>query len=612
MKKIFALLLLSISFSLYAQNIDEKLAAKYFADKDYIKAADVYEELAKKQPENVYYYDNLLQCYFNLKDYKTAEKLVDKRIKKYEYNYSYKVDKGYIYHLQDNKQKRDELFAPLLKTKVSNKEDADNLANAFLRRKFYDESLNVYLNSRNQFNDDLIFADEMAQLYFVKGDKAAATKELVNLAFANEYLLKEIKDKLMIAYSNKKDYELLTKALLTNLQKKPDNISGNDLLIWSFMQQKDWQGALFQAKAIDKRLKEDGRRVLELAWVCQTNEVFDISTECYTYVKLLGSNRPYYYQAQQGILENGMLQIKSGNGAPLNTLKSMETEYLAFLTNNGSNWQTAEQMKDLAELYIYYLHEPQKGITQLNNVLAMQGIDSRLEAACKLDLGDAQLISGDPWEADLLYKQVEKAYTNDALGQEAKYRYARLCYYRGEFDWSQTQLDVLKNATTQLISNNAMRLWLTIQDNVGLDSTQEALQLYANAELLIFQNKYKEAAIALDEIPLKFPNHTLTDEIYFAKAVMAEKQANYTDAIIFYNKVIADFGFDILADNALINMAKLYEFKLNDTANAKVYYEKIILKYTGSLYINEARKRYRYLRGDCINCKETVLENYWD
>ena len=600
---------LCLSLSLKAQNTDEKLAAKYFADKDYTKAADVYEDLAKKQPENVYYYDNLLQCYISLKDYKSAEKLIDKRIKKYEYNYSYKVDKGYLYNLQNDNVKRDEWFAGLLKTKVNGVEDAENLANAFLRRKFYDEGLLVYLNSRKTFNNPQLFADDISQLYFIKGNKQSGTEELVNIALNNEYLLKDVKDKLTMAYSAKKDYDILTKILLTYLQKKPDNISGNDLLIWSFIQQKDWEGALFQSKAIDKRLKEEGRRILELAWTCQTNEVYEVAMNCYTYVKMLGTEKPYYYQAQQGVLENGLLQIKAGNGAPLNTLRTMESEYLSFLKDNGNNWQTAEQMKDLADLYIYYLHEPQKGIVQLTNALNIKGLDGRLEAACKLDLGDAQLISGDPWEADLLYKQVEKAYTNDALGQEAKYRYARLCYYRAEFDWSQTQLDVLKSATTQLISNNAIRLWLLIQDNTGLDTSQEALQMYANAELLIFQNKYTAAAAALDEIPLKFPNHTLADEIYFAKALMAEKQANYNDAIVFYSKVIKDYSFDILADNALINLAKLYEFKLNDTGTAKIYYEKIILNYTGSLFINEARKRYRIIRGDA---KAVEIENYWD
>lgn len=38
----------------------------------------------------------------------------------------------------------------------------------------------------------------------------------------------------------------------------------------------------------------------------------------------------------------------------------------------------------------------------------------------KLDLGDFYLISGDVWEATLLYSQVDKAMKDEPLGEEAR------------------------------------------------------------------------------------------------------------------------------------------------------------------------------------------------
>ncbi|MDI1235783.1 MAG: hypothetical protein PSX81_16010 [bacterium] len=587
-----------ITFSLSAQNNEEKLAAQYMIEKAYTKAADIYESLAKKQPESIYYYENLLQCYILMKDFKSAEKLIDKRIKKFESNYGYQVDKGYLFNIQAFDQERDKLFKKLLDTKFYDQAGIENLANAFLKRQYYEQALQTYAKGRKELRDDYIFTFEMADLYIIKGDLSNATNELVLYAGHYDFAIQEVKDKLMMAYRNRKDYDMLTKNTLQKLQKNPENLVYNELLIWSFIQQKDWQGALSQSKAVDKRLNEEGRKIIELGWLCQSNEAYDIAIQCFEYVKQLGDNRRYFYQAQQGLLQNGLLQIKASNGSDIANIRLLEKEYISFLNSNGNNWQTTEQMEQLAELYIYYLHEPNKGITELNKALRMKEIPPIIMAKCKLSLGDALLINGDPWEADLLYKQVEKTFNTDELGQEAKFRYARLCYFRGEFSWCQTQLDVLKNATSQLISNNALRLWLLIQDNIGLDSTEEAMGLYANAELLIFQNKLLEASVVLDEIPNKFPQHTLADEIYFSKAIIAEKQGNYNDAIVFYTKVYKDYGFDILADNALINLAKLYEFKLNDLEKAKQLYEKIILNYTGSLFANEARKRYRLLRGD--------------
>jgi len=598
MHRLYLLLLCFFSLTVFAQNNDEKLAAQYFSDKEYAKAADIYEELAKKQQESIYYYDNLLQCYILLKDFKSAEKLVDKRIKKFEELYGYRVDKAYLYHLQDLKDKRDATFDELLKIKLRSEQEADNLANGFLKRRFYEQAIKTYLNARKDLHNDQLFAFNLSELYFYNNSSTLATEELVNIAGENEYLIQEVKNRFVMAYKLKSDYSILSNVVLLKLQKRPDNLAYNDLLVWAFTQQKDWNGAFIQTKAIDKRLKEDGRKILELTYILIYNEEYETAVKCFEYVKSMGPDKKFYYQAQQGMLDCGMLQVKARNGAPLETLKALESEFLVFLNAQGLNWQTAEQMKELSELYIYYLHEPKKGIEQLNKVLSIPGVNPKLAAESKLDLGDAQLIIGETWEADLLYKQVEKTFNTDALGQEAKFRYARLCYYRGEFEWSQTQLDVLKDATTQLISNNAMKLWLIIQDNIGLDSTQEALKLYAQADLLIFQNKLTEASVLLDAIPLQFPGHTLVDEIYYAKALIAEKQERYNDAEIFYLKIIKDYSFDILADNALINLAHLYEYKLNDTAKAKKMYENIILNYTGSLFANEARKRYRILRGD--------------
>ena len=592
------------SFFAFAQNTDEKLAAQYFAEKKYQEAADLYENLASKQSESVYYYDNLLQCYILLNVFKSAVKLVDKRIRKFNEIYAYKVDKAYLFQLQNLNDKKDDVFKSLLKTKISSPEQAELLANAFLKRRFYNQAIEVYLEARKSLKEDLLFAYSLSDLYFYNSNVEQATLELVKMAGYSEYVIEDVKNKFVISYNNTNQYKILSNTLLVQLQKNPDNYAYNELLVWSFTQQKDWNGALIQSKAVDKRLKEEGRKLLELAPLLILNEEYEYAIKCFEYVKSLGIDKRYFYQAQQGILNCGIMQVRLRNGASPERLIAMEKEYLGFISANGVNWQTAEQIKELSELYIYYMQAAPKAIIQLNKVMGIPGVNPKLLAECKLALGDAQLIVGETWEADLLYKQVEKAFMNDALGQEAKYRYARLCYYRAEFSWSQTQLDVLKEATTQLISNNAMRLWLIIQDNLGLDSTEEALGLYAKADLFIFQNKLDEAIVVLNQIPLLFPEHTLVDEILFAQALISEKQSKYADAEVLYLKLIRDFSTDILADNALINLAKLYEFKLNDTAKAKKIYEILVLNYTGSLFANEARKRYRFLRGDVLKEEE--------
>ena len=78
------------------------------------------------------------------------------------------------------------------------------------------------------------------------------------------------------------------------------------------------------------------------------------------------------------------------------------------------------------------------------------------------------------------------------------------------------------------------------------------------------------------------------------------KKKNYSEAEKFYNIVVNEHGSDILGDNALFNLAELYERKLNNKDKAKQLYEQFIEKYPGSFFLTEARKRYRLLRGDVL------------
>ena len=206
------------------------------------------------------------------------------------------------------------------------------------------------------------------------------------------------------------------------------------------------------------------------------------------------------------------------------------------------------------------------------------------------------LMRNEVWEATLYYGQVDKEFKEDPLGQEAKFRNARLSYFQGDFDWSKDQLDVLKTATSQLISNNAIELSLLIKDNTGLDSSTDAMAAFAHAQLLLFQNKLEESLTELNQLPFKYPKHALEDEIYYTKAQIFEKQRNYTKAEEYYKNVFTYFSDDILADNALYSLAKLYEYKMNRPLDAIKIYERIIFEYNSSLFVVDARKRYKLLK----------------
>jgi TolA-binding protein len=205
------------------------------------------------------------------------------------------------------------------------------------------------------------------------------------------------------------------------------------------------------------------------------------------------------------------------------------------------------------------------------------------------------------WDAQLLYTQVDKDFLDEPIGEEARFKNAKLSYYKGEFEWAQAQLNILKGATSEMISNDAIALSVFITDNSGMDSVTTPLQMYSRADLLLFRHKYNDAVNTLDSLKKEFPEHELMDDVLFEKGMIYLQTKDYQKAIEFFTQVDENYSTDLLADDALFKMADIYENQLHDKDKAMTLYKNIMTKYPGSLYVIEARKRFRALRGDNVN-----------
>ncbi|MEM8896529.1 MAG: tetratricopeptide repeat protein, partial [Bacteroidota bacterium] len=178
----------------------------------------------------------------------------------------------------------------------------------------------------------------------------------------------------------------------------------------------------------------------------------------------------------------------------------------------------------------------------------------------------------------------------------AKYKLAQLSYYKGEFNLSEALLSAIKDNTSNDISNDAIRLNLTILDNTGLDTTTTALEIFANAQLLSYQRKYQESLELLDSLAFEYPNHSLSDEIMWEKVNIFLKQNNIELALQFIDRILESFIYDIYGDDALYTKARIHDYTLNDPENAMKYYLELLTTFPGSLFSVEARKRIRDLR----------------
>lgn len=595
----FVSLLLLLFMAVGSQAQDEALAKQYYLNGEFDKAVIVYERLySKKYDDEIY--ENYFQSLLALKKYDEAQKLAKKQSKHFEANYNYTIDQGYALIQATRPDKADDFFMRLISDKHREVPYYLSLAAAFTHRELYDYAKKTYLMARQKLNNENLFQAELATLYAETNNKEGTINEFLNLLDYNEGMLDYVQNMLQTYLTQPRDLEMLKVAISKRSGRNPDRIVYSELLEWLLVQQKSWEAAFVQAKAIDKRMGTQGDECMHLATLCIENNSYTVAYSIYQYVASLGKYKSNYLQAREGMLDASTKKTFYSGIFTQEELLTLKQDYLSFLNEFGSNESTADVMKNLAQLEAFYLDDKYGASTLLDQILVLGNVRQSFKAECKLLLGDIKLLNGDEWEAALLYGQVDKDFKEDPLGQEAKFRNARLSFYQGDFAWAQAQLDILKTATSQLISNNAIDLSLEIQDNIA-DSNFEPLEMYAAADLLIYQNKYEAAIQRLDSINILFPGHSLNDDILFSKGKLMAKQHNYSKACEYYTQVYELAPDDILADNALWELAQIYDKTLNSPEKAKEYFEILILKYPGSMFTVDARKRYRQLRGDILD-----------
>lgn len=580
---------------------DAKLAEQYYNDGEFEKAAFMYKKLYEQQNHNEYYFNRYLNCLMADEQFDKAIEEVRTALKNDPKNIRLLVSYGNILERQFKEDEAIEQYEKAIKLMPADQYEITRLASTFSSLNRYDYAIKAYETGGQLIKDPTIFSFNLAELYRRKGDIPKMISNYLNSLEAYPDRQATIQSQLQRYLGTNDDFMQLQTQLYDRLQKNPDAFYFMELLQWLFVQKKDYNNAFRQAKALDRRLEENGGRIFGLAQIALNDKDYDAAINGFQYiVEVKGPQSMFYIDAKREALRAHRQKLVEGFDYTEADLRVIEQAYEAFLNEFGRNKVTATIVAELADLEALYLNDLDKAIALLQEVIAYPGIELQMQARAKLSLGDYYLIKGEIWEATLLYSQVDKIFPEDQLGHEARYRNAMLSYYNGDFQWAQAQFEILRGSTSKLIANDAIDMSVFIMDNLGLDTTDQALKLFAAADLLSFQNKYDEAFRKLDSLLLRFPNHKLDDDVLYAKAKIYSKLRQYDKAIELYEKIVEQYHDEIRADNALFEMASLYENQLGDTEKAMNCYEKIFIEYSGSTFSIEARKRYRKLRGDNI------------
>lgn len=589
MKKILSIAFLFLSLWASAQN--EQLANNYFDRGEFEKALVSYEELLKAQAGNSNYFQRVVECYQQLQQFDKAEKAIQDRLDKYKQS-SLLIELGFNFQLQKNQDKATKYYNQAIDKIKKNANEAYGLAYTFERKALFDYALLAY-KTAIETDSRLSFNFQMAMLYGQKGETDLMIETYLLEAYQNPQNLPIIQNQLSRFMTEDGDdnfNDSLKKALLIRTQKTQD-IYWNDFLSWYFVQQKEYGKAFIQQKAIYKRNPESFGNIVNLGEMAIEDNDQDSAKEILTFVIENTNDLELLIQAHSYLME-----MKIDHATDKDYL-AITAELDKLIKEFGVSPYTLSLLELEADFTAFHLNNPEKAKMILKNAMEMP-INRYQTAALKMQLADILLLEEKYNQALIYYSQVGEEMGGDITGQEAQLKTAKTSYFKGDFEWATHQLKVLKSATSQLIANDALDLFLLISDNTVEDSTQVALKKFARADFLLYQNKKTESLAQFQLILKEHKGEEIEPVTLLRIGKTYEKMGDFTKALENYTAIVTNHKESIYIDEALYYSAEIYNINLSDVEKAKPLYEEIIFKHEDSIYFVDSRNKYRKLRGD--------------
>jgi tetratricopeptide (TPR) repeat protein len=587
-KQILFVVLLVSSFG-YAQN-EYLLAENYFRAGEYEKATTVYKKLYEKSPFNTTYLQRLISCYQETTQFVRAEELLKAKIQSNPSQVFLYVYLGYNYERQQQKETATIYYQKALSAIDEKSNYSGLIAAIFKHYSLIEYAITAYEKAMKN-NPKANYNFHIAQLYGEKGAFKKMFQSYIDLIDKNPDYVKNVQryvSRYLTNDAESKNNILFRKTLLRKSASNPKD-EWNLLLSWLFAQQKEYGKAFLQERALYQRNSEDLSQIFLLGKIAFENTDYDSAKQIFSFVN---ENALFDEEKLEANLYLAKIAIKT---------KSNQTEGLfqRLFSTFGKNQATIKLQVLYADYLTFQKNNASKAIEVLKNALGFS--NSKFDKArIKLKLGEVLVFTGKKNKALIYFSQIQTQLKNHPLAQQATFKVAQTSYFNGDFTWAKVQLKILKSATTQLIANDAIALFLTITDNEPVDAIPSGLTAYAKADLLAFQNKNQEAVAVLKGILNKFKGQPIEDEALFKQATLFIKLQAFENAVINFKKIIQGDPKGILRDDAHYALAELYNYQLNNPEKASEHYQKIIFDFASSIYLVDARKKYRKLRGDAL------------
>ena len=591
MKNLLTIIILSFSLTIFAQQ-PIQLALTLYQNKKYEAAAPIFLKLYKKQ-RNKFYFNYYLDCLIKTQQYDKAKKLVNREARKHKHDLTYLVDKAYVLKILGKTSDAQKINRKVLQSLPSQPNVIRQVVNEYLRFKEYDNAeaiLNKGIKTTgNQFFNlrYILYAisgqtDKMTDVLLAWLGSQPSQFSFIQKTFSN-YLNNDV---------NNEFADMLQKKLLLRIQKTHLPVYYR-MYIWLLTEKKQYNLAVIQAIAYDRRINGFGSIVYETAMKALDENQLTAAQQAFQYIIKKGPNSPYYNKARTALLKVMYNKVITGKIYSLEQIKKLEQQYISIINDLPLTNETIDIYAQLAHLEAFYLNNDSQALSYVDKALNYDLISPQLKGKLLIEKAKILVKEHKFYQAILILGQAQDENALNEIGSLASFYQALTYFFLNNFKWAKAQFDILKGQTEKLTANDAIYYSDLIKPAIEDSTKLPILKLYSKALFYEFTHQNDSALVYLDSV-INFATY-LADIALLDKYKIHIATGNYSLAATDLKQLVNNFTNSLYIDKATYLLGSLYEQNLNQPNKAKEYFKKILFDYRNSIYVPLAREQYNKL-----------------
>jgi len=588
-----------------------RLAQSLEQSGEFDHASRLYEDLARADSVNYAYFDGLRRCYEQLKNYDAAIAISLRRLNQQPRDINIMAALGALYYKSGNEARADSMWNAAIAVAPKSAASYTIVSMVQSDNRLFDKSIATYLQGRKEIGEPTLFAGELSMLYSLMMSYGEATREYLTMLSLNEHVIDLVESRLAGFTAKEDGLAAATKTVEEAVAGQYKGIVFRRLLLWLYMEGKQFDKAFEVAKEVDEASNSNGAEMMSFADLVFKEKAYDVAGKAYRY-----SIEKYPAMPQFPNAKFGYARSVEELGATADTLNNLHTQSGVFLSESQPGYHGAMELylslsKEYphseisvqalyrAGLMQYKRYFDLDAAAEILDSLLMLPLAQRMYPAILETTGEIAVAQGKLDKASHRYSSVLLSpFALPEEKTEARYCLAEIQYFQGNFDSASSILLEIAQALSDDESNDALLLLHFMKENQA--GYSDALKEYAHAALLERQKRFSEAIPVLASIVQAFADAPCVDNALIKKAELSIVVGKSNEALAAYQKLLSDYPKSIFRDKAQFGIGEVYQFQLKDKEKAIHAYEELLTLYPNSLLIEQARKRIRELRGDVL------------